>query len=347
MQAPFISQYFKFPTMRRLLIITCLACLSSFAHGQNNEVTDCLLKAVVKAEDQLPIGHIRSYCSQVESDSMPLSERLRIEQLTEDSQFVITPHRQNYVLLASYNDRPNQEPWLSQNVFPNTAKPVKNTEVKLQISFKVPLTQEDIFFADDGLYYGFTLKSFWQVYNKKLSAPFRETNYQPELFYQAPIERQLWGGTVFVRGGIEHESNGRSQLLSRSWNRLFVGIGFLRDRWALYLQPWYRLPESKKEDDGDPLTPPPADGDDNPDIEDFYGHYEFLAVYKNHHYEYSGKVRSNFDTGKAGIELGLSFPLSGRLRGYLQLFNGYGESLIDYNHSVQRVSLGLLLTDFL
>lgn len=328
-----------------VFILLCFS-ISSF-NIQADDTTDCLLDALASANDQTRIGTLKKHCVQEAENQTTLRERFRIEQLTEDSEFVITPHRQNYVLLASYNDHPNQSPWLLQNTFPNVNKPIQNEEAKLQISFKVPLTQEGIFFNGDGLYFGFTLKSFWQVYNKKLSAPFRETNYRPEIFYQAPIKRSLWGGTLFARTGLEHESNGRSQLLSRSWNRVYFGLGFQRDRWALYAQPWYRLPESNKVDDGNPLTPPPAEGDDNPDIEDYYGNYEFLAIYKYHRYEFSSQLRSNFSTGKAAIEAGVSFPLWGRLKGYIQLFNGYGESLIDYNHSVQRVSVGILLTDFL
>jgi phospholipase A1 len=58
-------------------------------------------------------------------------------------------------------------------------------------------------------------------------------------------------------------------------------------------------------------------------------------------------LRRNFDEGHGAHELGVSFPLWGRLRGYFQYFEGYGESLIDYDHKSRRVGVGVLLTDIL
>lgn len=277
-----------------------------------------------------------------------LDKRILQERQTQDNAYVMTPHRQNYILVGSYNDSPNQAPFLLQNTYPEVERPVQHEEVKLQLSLKVPLNEDDILIEGDNLYFGFTLKSFWQLYNSELSAPFRETNYRPEFFYQAPLPWRFLDGEFFGIVGFEHESNGRSQVLSRSWNRAYLGLGYTRDNWALYLQPWYRIPESEKEDDGDPSTLPPAEGDDNPDIHKFYGYYEFFAVYKNSEsHQVSSKLRFNFNSGKGAIELGYSFPLHHRIKGFVQYFYGYGESLIDYDHLANRIGIGVLLTDVL
>jgi phospholipase A1 len=113
------------------------------------------------------------------------------------------------------------------------------------------------------------------------------------------------------------------------------------------LQPWYRFPEDRKVDDGDPLTPPPAHGDDNPDIEDYMGHFELTGAYIWHKMEFTGLLRHNFSTGYGAVEVGLSVPLWGRLRGYTQYFAGYGESMIDYNYYNRRIGVGILFSDLL
>ncbi|PIE43492.1 MAG: phospholipase [Gammaproteobacteria bacterium] len=305
----------------------------------------CVLDSVAGAADEVTVAEIKNQCDSIGS-RVALPERLLEEKATEENNFVITPHRQNYILPFTYMDKPNQAPYRFQTEYPGLDKPIQNQEAKLQISLKVPLTYTDLLTPNDGVYFGFTLKSFWQVYNGDISAPFRETNYQPEVFYQAPIQSEFMGGVWFTRIGLEHQSNGRTQYLSRSWNRVFAGIGFQRHNWMLFIQPWYRLKEKEKSDDGDPRTPPQAKGDDNPDIEDYMGHFELMAVYKQDRLQYSALARLSHK-GKGALELDMSFPLWGRLKGYVQYFNGYAESLIDYNHRSQRIGLGLLLTDIL
>lgn len=343
----------KFPLLSYVLLAFVLSLSATSTSAQN--LSDCLLDALNTADAEQRVADLKQQCAEAQEqlDAQPgdtpaaLGLRLAQEKNTQDNDFVMTPHLQNYLLPLTHQNNPNQEPWLAQDTYPGFERPIEHAEAKMQVSLKVPLTYQDLLFKHDGVYVGFTLKFFWQVYNKELSAPFRETNYRPEIFYQAPITWRYWDSIMFTRIGFEHESNGRSELLSRSWNRVYLGLGVQRGRWLLYLQPWYRVPEDAKEDDGDPLTPPPPEGDDNPDIEDYFGHYEFWGVYDYHQYELSSMLRQNFDTGKGAFELGITFPMWKRIKAYVQFFNGYGESLIDYNHSVQRISVGFLLTDFL
>ena len=105
------------------------------------------------------------------------------------------------------------------------------------------------------------------------------------------------------------------------------------------IRPWYRLPEDAKE------NPDDAEGDDNPDILDFMGHGELGVAWRNSRYEYAINARGNPATGHGALRLSMTFPLITRFRGFVQYFNGYGDSLIDYNHHQQRLGIGVALTN--
>ena len=59
-------------------------------------------------------------------------------------------------------------------------------------------------------------------------------------------------------------------------------------------------------------------------------------------------IRNNLekDTNRGAVQLGYSFPFNDRVKGYVQYFNGYGESLIDYNRFQERISIGFKLSDW-
>jgi phospholipase A1 len=165
----------------------------------------------------------------------------------------------------------------------------------------------------------------------------------PELFVSYRPDVELGGGFNWklVNVGYNHQSNGRSDLfadgrnngLSRSWDRLFAEFGVERDDLALFGTVWYRLPESSTKDD-------------NPDITDYYGHGKLSALYRWRGNTFSGSVRGNLKTGKGAVEAGWFSPrLFGPLRAYVQVFSGYGESLIDYNWNQTTIGAGIALSD--
>ncbi|WP_434362223.1 phospholipase A [Parasalinivibrio latis] len=304
------------------------------------DIDQCLLNRLKLGRDET-VAEIREHCDPT-GEELPkagaISHRFFDERRTEFNPFVITPHRMNYILPVSYTTSINREAYAFSN---DWTKDLKDTEAKFQISFKVPLNYNSMFMDGDGLYFGFTLQSWWQVYANEISAPFRETNYQPEVFYTTPLAWKIAGGNTGFVLGIEHQSNGRSQALSRSWNRVYAAMMYERDHFAMAIRPWWRLPEDKKTQPGE------SDGDDNPDIDDYMGHFELTMAHRWDDYVLNFTGRQNFSTGNGYAELGLTFPLWGRLRGYVQYANGYGESLIDYNHHQQRIGVGIALTDLL
>ncbi len=275
-----------------------------------------------------------------ENDSLVL-ERIERERAVQDNRSVLLAHKRNYVLPLAYSNDPNDDVFEPDSG--DFGADLDHLEVQFQLSLKAPIAEE-LFTPEDALFLGFTVRSFWQAYNQDISSPFRETNYEPELYWITPVSwTPLGGDAAFLALGLSHQSNGRSQLFSRSWNRIYATLGWERWRWVFALKAWYRVPEDEKED---PLDP---DGDDNPDIEDFMGNFEFYVVYRENDQELGMMLRNNLDTddNRGAIQLDWTFPLHRRFRGYVQLFNGYGESLIDYDANITRVGVGILLSDLL
>lgn len=246
-------------------------------------------------------------------------------------------HRPMYILPFSYMKNANREPTSPRLGSTGYDYDIDNKEAKYQISFKVPLMTGWL----DGrttLWFGYTQKSFWQVYNQDESAPFRETNYEPEIFLRYAADFDIGPGTLnSVTLGLNHESNGQSEPRSRSWNRIVGSAAYSYNRWLFIVQPWYRLPEDASEDD-------------NPDIERYLGHANYLAIYKwTEDRTLSLKLMNNLrsEDNKTSVELGYSFPMGDTIKGYIHYYNGYGESLIDYNERIQRIGIGIMLNDWL
>ena len=262
-----------------------------------------------------------------------LSRHWELDDEAKQGAFLFRPHHPNYLLPIKYSSAPNSTPFQGSLTQPDLG--LDSVEVELQLSFKIK-AMEGVFGHDNvDLWFGYTATSFWQAYNSNISSPFRETNYEPEAMLVFRTNYTLAGFRGrFLNLGLVHQSNGRSETLSRSWNRVYAELGFERGNLALVVRPWYRLPE-KSEDD------------DNPDIEDYMGHGDLQLIYRKGRNAYSLLLRDNFERpdNHGAMRLNWSFPLYGRLKGYVQYFNGYGESLIDYNHRQQSLGVGVSLAE--
>jgi len=247
------------------------------------------------------------------------------------------PHRPVYVLPARWTDAPNTGPF--QELAAATGDPervdVQPVETKFQISFKTKLL-DDFLGGPGDLWFGFTQQSHFQIYNNSASRPFRETDYEPEVMLTFPTRRN-WGKWSWRMAGlgVVHQSNGRSEPLSRSWNRIYAVVAGERGPVSIELRPWVRFDSTDPEDD------------DNPGIADFVGRMEALVVWQPGRQRLVFRGRSNLelDESRGSLAVDWFFPIRARLRGQLQLFTGYGESLIDYDHRQTTVGLGLLLFD--
>ena len=305
---------------------------------------ECLLRELANADDGATVGELKSICAeraQFASESL-LLQRIRRETSAQRIGSRLTPHKLNYMMPASYVDDPNEEPFqiAGNETFPGES--LEHVEAKFQLSLKFALAK-GLLLPRDNVYFGFTTLSLWQAYNRDVSAPFRETNYEPELFWTTPLDWAPLGlDAGMLSFGVVHQSNGRGGTLSRSWNRVYADLAFEKDNFVVSLKPWWRIPEDRKDD---PLE---AEGDDNPDIERYLGHFELNTVYRRGNHEWSVMLRNNLRGDNRGaVQLEWTFPLWGGIRGYAQYFNGYGESLIDYNAQIERIGIGVLLSDLL
>lgn len=274
-------------------------------------------------------------------DALPAARRdtggtylTRLWELDETARvrkFPITPYRSNYILPFTYNGSPNDA--AVQEV--NPGKELNPSEVEFQISFKVKLW-EDVMGWKADLWATYTQISFWQLYDFGDSSPFRETNYEPEILFNLRTDYKILGlRGSYLNVGFNHQSNGRSEPLSRSWNRVLANAGFERGPVALILSAWYRIPE-KEEDD------------DNPYIEDYMGYGQLTAYWFPGEHRLGVALRNNLDSrdNRGSVQLEWAFPLFRWVSGYVQYFNGYGENLLDYNASSNRIGAGFVLKDW-
>jgi outer membrane phospholipase A len=206
----------------------------------------------------------------------------------------------------------------------------ETTSAKLQLSFKYRFFDEESvvarWFAPLGkLHFGYTQSSIWDI--GKDSAPFRDTSYRPSFFY---FEPNVWsssdgGQRLSLSAGVEHESNGKDGLNSRSLN-----TAFLWPRWRAnfghdnYLVVWPKLVYY-------------IEKSDNADVQRYRG-YGQLNVRVGNYDGIEASTTWRKGTSTAGsVQLDLSYPIRRRFFAnaggyiYLQYFNGYGESLLDYD----------------
>ena len=226
-----------------------------------------------------------------------------------------SPHRPNYLLpfiTSDYNYDRNE------------------TEVKFQISMK----QRFLRFYGWALYIGYSQRSFWQAYDESESRPFRENNFNPEIF----IRTKMWNGWRFDCG-MEHESNGESSITSRSWNRAYITPYYENKYIRLSLKTWYRFPEEEKE------NPDDSEGDDNPDIHKYFGYNELGLTFKIHNLYLTTMSRWNFRHRKGAFCMDATYPMyTSSMHWFVQYWEGYGESLIDYDLRQRKFGFGFMFT---
>jgi len=324
---------------------------STYAYIETDQGNDLNLSTVNAqvGNDSIKAGNEYAL-AKMDTDTPETKKLLR--SILDGDYFGLQPYATNYILPISYGK--TKPPRYAAGTHVNNITPEqekyryydKNTEVEFQISFKKQLSY-DLFGFNEYINFAYTQKVWWQLYAE--SGPFRETNYLPELFVSVPTSQSIDNaiGLKAVKVGFLHESNGQEGYRSRSWNRVYATGMWQWGNLFVATRAWYRLDEDEKSDGYyDGLTTDPNEkGDDNPDILKYlgygdikidylYGDSQFGLLWRNN-------LRMNSDN-KGAVELNYSYPVfdSPNTFLYVKLFNGYGESLIDYNRNVTKAAVG-------
>ena len=269
----------------------------------------------------------------------PLSRLYDLDENNPRGILSVREHEPMYLMPAWYNASPNYHPTSPSRGTTTEEKfsDQKRLEAKMQVSFKTKL-MEGLFKTRADVWFGFTQKSDWQLWNQgKESAPFRNNDYAPELLITQPVKANLpLGGKLRVAGvGFIHQSNGQSRPQSRSWNRVYGMAGLEWGKLTVIPRVWMRAFDQS------------GDDDDNPDIMDYMGYGDLKLQYRfNDQQTLSSVLRYNPRSGKGAVEAGYTFPIKGKLKAYVRGFHGYGDSLIDYNHKQTGLGIGLMLKDW-
>ena len=254
--------------------------------------------------------------------------------------FIVRTYLPNFVLPAHYTSSINRAPSSPNHTAPALPN-YRPIEAKLQVSLRAKVAQ-GLLLPDADLWFAYTQRSFWQVWNRKESSPFRSTDYQPEAIYVVPVPERIgtlpggwnWRMTQF---GLAHQSNGQSGELSRSWNRVYAAAAFDHGEFGLTLRAHKRLRENNN--------------DDNPDLVRYIGNGEVVASWLPGLSTAQLTLRTDLRTRRHGsVQLDWTYPVQASqpagLRWYAQLFSGYGETLLDYNHRQTSLGVGLTLFQF-
>ena len=293
-------------------------------------------EAVIVVDEDVPSG---DQAGATEATYTPLSLMYDLDRNDTRGLLSVREHNPMYLMPFWYNSSPNYSPSSPTRGITEQERfgQQKRAETKLQISFKSKIA-EDLFKSRADLWFGYTQKSDWQIFNQgRKSAPFRNTDYKPEIFLTQPVKADLpWGGRLRMLGtGFVHQSNGQSRPESRSWNRIYAVAGMEWGRLTVVPRVWMHV-----FDQG-------GDQNDNPDIADYMGYGDVKVQYRlNDRKNVYSVLRYNPKTGYGAVEAAYTFPITGKLKGVVRGFHGYGESLIDYNRKQSGIGFGLMFNDW-
>lgn len=254
--------------------------------------------------------------------------------------------RDNYIQLASWRrSLPDATPAAAGG----TNREIE-TEFQLSVRYFFRADWLRPILTDQGdLFFGYTTRSYWQLYNRRDSRPFRTTEYAPEITGEYRFDDEKWTARF---SPFLHQSNGESGAESRSWDRAYAELVWASDPEILgsrhTLKPFD--PGAIAQSASVQLWLPWDDTpEDNPDLLDYmgYGQLRYSTLFRaplRPSVTITG--RTNLGSGaelRGAFEIDFSFTLTGVSRFHLQYFRGYGDSLFEYDELVTRYGIGIEL----
>lgn len=208
-----------------------------------------------------------------------------------------------------------------------------NSDVKFQLSIAQRLTKSKLPF-DTYLFIQYTQKAFWNVFQESL--PMRDLNFNPGIgLGHLIIHHNKYIGKAYLM--IEHESNGKDSTASRSWNKLTLATAVtLNKNWEVQFSTWI----------------PVVDGKYNKDLLKYKGIFQIAGNYRTNNRRLNvGLILTKRKTWTSfNTQLEVSYKFNKRENQYifLQYYNGYGESLLEYNRfkSILRIGFVIKPQDF-
>ncbi|MDE6277177.1 MAG: phospholipase A [Muribaculaceae bacterium] len=207
-------------------------------------------------------------------------------------------------------------------------KPTKeNTNIKFQISIAQRLTRSTLPWGTY-LYLFYTQKCFWNVLEN--SMPMTDLNFNPGIGLTKPlfVKNRYIGKMSLI---LEHESNGRDSIQSRSWNKVSLAANIMvSPNLMVHGKVWV----------------PIVDGENNRDLLYYTGLFQTGFQVMSNDRRFVGGVTVTKRKGW-NFNMNTTVEFCWRiLKGdnqyfFVQYYNGYGEGLLAYKefHSQLRVGI--------
>jgi len=204
-----------------------------------------------------------------------------------------------------------------------------NTNIKFQISIAQRLTNATLPWGTY-LYLFYSQKCFWNVLEN--SMPMTDLNFNPGIGLTKPLfVKNRYVGKVSLI--VEHESNGRDSIWSRSWNKVSLAANIIIDpNLSVAGKVWI----------------PIIDGENNRDILKYSGIYQVSVQAMTDNRKLSGALtlvkRKGWNLNYNTIfELAYRFSSKSNQYLFLQYYNGYGEGLLDYKVWKSQLRVGIVI----